>query len=65
MKLIKKKQKHKGKGTTRMVTKTVQNDSFFNFFSPPKGPEEGAEVVSRTLKYYIGLDLHERSFRIA
>ncbi|XP_071809772.1 nucleosome assembly protein 1-like 1 isoform X2 [Asterias amurensis] len=48
MKLIKKKQKHKGKGTTRMVTKTVQNDSFFNFFSPPKGPEEGAEVDEET-----------------
>ena len=46
VKTIKKKQKHKGRGTTRMVTKTVQNDSFFNFFSPPKVPEEGAEVVS-------------------
>ena len=32
---VTKKQKHKTKGTTRSVTKQVQNDSFFNFFSPP------------------------------
>ena len=37
VKVVKKKQKHKGRGTTRTVTKTVQNDSFFNFFSPPSG----------------------------
>ena len=37
VKLIKKVQKHKGRGTKRTVTKTVQNDSFFNFFSPPEG----------------------------
>ena len=37
IKLIKKVQKHKGRGTKRTVTKTVQNDSFFNFFSPPEG----------------------------
>lgn len=37
MKTIKKKQKHKGRGTVRTVTKTVPNDSFFNFFSPPDG----------------------------
>ena len=47
VKVVKKKQKHKGRGTTRMVTKTVHNDSFFNFFSPPNVPEDGAEVVSR------------------
>merc|ERR1712071_455747 len=35
VKTIKKKQKHKSKGSVRTVTKTVQNDSFFNFFSPP------------------------------
>jgi len=39
VKLIKKTQKHKGRGTKRTVTKTVQNDSFFNFFSPPEVPE--------------------------
>lgn len=37
LKTIKKKQKHKGRGTVRTVTKTVTNDSFFNFFSPPEG----------------------------
>lgn len=41
VKLVKKTQKHKGRGTKRTVTKTVQNDSFFNFFSPPSVPEEG------------------------
>ncbi|XP_006811179.1 nucleosome assembly protein 1-like 1 isoform X2 [Saccoglossus kowalevskii] len=41
VKVIKKKQKHKGRGTTRTVTKTVQNDSFFNFFNPPQVPEDG------------------------
>lgn len=34
---VNKKQKHKTKGNTRTVTKTVPNDSFFNFFSPPAG----------------------------
>ncbi|KAK3545067.1 hypothetical protein QTP86_033301 [Hemibagrus guttatus] len=41
LKTIKKKQKHKGRGTVRTVTKTVPNDSFFNFFSPPEVPEAG------------------------
>ena len=37
VKTIKKVQKHRGRGTKRTVTKTVQNDSFFNFFTPPTG----------------------------
>ena len=37
VKTIKKKQKHKGKGTIRTVTKQIPNDSFFNFFNPPEG----------------------------
>ena len=37
VKLVKKTQKHKARGMKRTVTKTVQNDSFFNFFSPPQG----------------------------
>uniref|UniRef100_A0A8D0CDT8 Nucleosome assembly protein 1-like 1 n=1 Tax=Scleropages formosus TaxID=113540 RepID=A0A8D0CDT8_SCLFO len=41
LKTIKKKQKHKGRGTVRTITKTVPNDSFFNFFSPPEVPENG------------------------
>lgn len=39
LKTIKKKQKHKGRGTVRTVTKTVSNDSFFNFFAPPEGKQ--------------------------
>ena len=26
-----------GRGQTRTITKTVKNDSFFNFFDPPVG----------------------------
>jgi nucleosome assembly protein 1-like 1 len=39
VKVVKKKQKHKGRGVTRTVTKMVKNDSFFNFFDPPQVPE--------------------------
>jgi len=42
VKQIKKKQKHKGRGLTRTVTKQVQADSFFNFFNPPT-VKEGSE----------------------
>lgn len=44
LKTIKKKQKHKGRGTVRTVTKTVPNDSFFNFFTPPEGKHDGLEL---------------------
>lgn len=37
VKVVKKKQKHKVKGAVRFVNKTVQNVSFFHFFSPPTG----------------------------
>lgn len=37
VKTIKKKQKHKGRGIVRTVTKQVPTDSFFNFFNPIKG----------------------------
>merc|ERR1712080_194984 len=36
----KEKQKHKSRGAVRTVTKTVQNDSFFNFFNPPTVPDD-------------------------
>ncbi|XP_038646186.1 nucleosome assembly protein 1-like 1 [Scyliorhinus canicula] len=39
LKTIKTKLKHKGRGTSRTVTKTVPNDSFFIFFSPPVVPQ--------------------------
>ncbi|CAF1056338.1 unnamed protein product [Rotaria sordida] len=40
IKTVKKKQKHKNRGTIRVVTKEVEADSFFNFFSPPDVPED-------------------------
>ncbi|CAF0988848.1 unnamed protein product [Adineta ricciae] len=40
MKMVKKRQKHKNRGTIRVVTKEVQTDSFFNFFTPPTVPED-------------------------
>uniref|UniRef100_A0A8V0YKB2 Nucleosome assembly protein 1 like 1 n=1 Tax=Gallus gallus TaxID=9031 RepID=A0A8V0YKB2_CHICK len=64
LKTIKKKQKHKGRGTVRTVTKTVSNDSFFNFFSPPEVPESGdldddAEAILAA-DFEIGHFLRER-----
>jgi nucleosome assembly protein 1-like 1 len=40
IKMVKKRQKHKNRGTIRVVTKEVQTDSFFNFFTPPTGRVE-------------------------
>ncbi|XP_053995976.1 nucleosome assembly protein 1-like 1 isoform X1 [Hylaeus anthracinus] len=49
VKTIKKNQKHKSRGSIRTVTKTVQNDSFFNFFSPPVVPDDAeAEIDDET-----------------
>lgn len=49
VKTIKKNQKHKSRGSIRTVTKTVQNDSFFNFFSPPIVPDDSeAEIDDDT-----------------
>jgi nucleosome assembly protein 1-like 1 len=52
MKMVKKRQKHKNRGTIRVVTKEVQTDSFFNFFTPPTGnfsilkyPKKGTFVL--------------------
>lgn len=53
VKTIKKKQKHKGRGTVRTITKQVPNDSFFNFFSPLKGKR----VVLWTLIMYYAKSL--------
>ncbi|XP_034937204.1 nucleosome assembly protein 1-like 1 isoform X2 [Chelonus insularis] len=44
VKTIKKSQKHKSHGHVRTVTKTIQNDSFFNFFSPPVVPDDSEAV---------------------
>ncbi|XP_068116767.1 nucleosome assembly protein 1-like 4 isoform X3 [Hyperolius riggenbachi] len=48
VKTIKKKQKHKGRGTVRTITKQVPNESFFNFFSPVKASGEGEEMDEET-----------------
>lgn len=50
-KVVKKKQKRKGspgRGQTRFVSKTVKNDSFFNFFSPPDVPDDEADLDEET-----------------
>ncbi|OXB63560.1 hypothetical protein ASZ78_008836, partial [Callipepla squamata] len=44
VKTIKKKQKHKGRGTVRTITKQVPNDSFFNFFNPIKVSGDGESL---------------------
>lgn len=41
---VKKKQRNKGRGQTRIITKTVQNTSFFNFFDPPEVPENEEDI---------------------
>lgn len=63
VKVVKKVQKHKGRGTKRTVMKTVQNDSFFNFFSPPhveedEEPDEETEALL-TADFEIGHFLRE------
>ncbi|XP_061773727.1 nucleosome assembly protein 1-like 4a isoform X2 [Nerophis ophidion] len=64
VKTIKKKQKHKGRGTVRTVTKQVPNDSFFNFFNPVKALPEGemdedSEITLNT-DFEIGHFFRER-----
>ncbi|ELK13218.1 Nucleosome assembly protein 1-like 4 [Pteropus alecto] len=44
VKTIKKKQKHKGRGTVRTIIKQVPNDSFFNFFNPLKASGDGESL---------------------
>ncbi|XP_069079117.1 nucleosome assembly protein 1-like 4 isoform X2 [Pleurodeles waltl] len=55
VKTIKKKQKHKGRGTVRTITKQVPNDSFFNFFSPIKACEEG-EALDEDSEFTLATD---------
>lgn len=56
VKNIKKKQKHKGRGSTRIVTKQVQADSFFNFFNPPSAPEGSESEVDEETEALLGAD---------
>ncbi|KAG5460582.1 MAG: nucleosome assembly protein, partial [Olpidium bornovanus] len=65
-----KRQRHKGTGKTREVRKTVPAESFFNFFTPPRLPEDGddddegersAELEDRLeFDYELGEELKER-----
>ncbi|XP_057366273.1 nucleosome assembly protein 1-like 1-B [Daphnia carinata] len=56
VKTIKKKQKHKSKGSVRTVSKTVQNDSFFNFFSPPAVTDDADEEVDEDTRALLTAD---------
>ncbi|XP_077478213.1 uncharacterized protein LOC144090536 isoform X2 [Stigmatopora argus] len=63
VKTIKKKQKHKGRGTVRTVTKQVPNPSFFNFFNPVKASPDGDEPdddSELTFDFEIGHFFRER-----
>lgn len=66
VKVVKKKQKHKSKGNVRTITKTVKNDSFFNFFEPPQLPEDPEAEVDQetqellTADFEIGHYIRER-----
>ncbi|KAK2144117.1 hypothetical protein LSH36_784g01040 [Paralvinella palmiformis] len=55
IKVIKKAQAHRGnRGTKRILTKTIQRDSFFNFFNPPDVPE--GETASEDTEAILGAD---------
>ncbi|XP_038218820.1 nucleosome assembly protein 1-like 1 isoform X2 [Zerene cesonia] len=56
VKMIKKKQKHKSLGSVRTVTKTVQADSFFNFFKPPAMPEDPNLTLASDTQMLLALD---------
>jgi len=62
VKLIKKVQKHHARGQKRTITKSVQNDSFFNFFAPPADEDETDEETQELLAadYEIGHFFRER-----
>ncbi|XP_066524252.1 nucleosome assembly protein 1-like 4a isoform X1 [Hoplias malabaricus] len=63
VKIIKKKQKHKGRGTVRTITKEMPQDSFFNFFNPvkvsPDGMDEDLDFTLAT-DFEIGHFFRER-----
>eukprot|EP00002_Diphylleia_rotans_P007828 TRINITY_DN174_c0_g1_i1.p2 TRINITY_DN174_c0_g1~~TRINITY_DN174_c0_g1_i1.p2 ORF type:complete len:330 (-),score=125.07 TRINITY_DN174_c0_g1_i1:366-1355(-) len=65
--LVKKKQRHKGRGEVRVVTKEEPTDSFFNFFNPPQIPgedadEEALEEIEAVIDadYEIGVFIKEK-----
>ena len=40
-----------GRGQTRFVSKTIKNDSFFNFFSPPEGESSSCNTTQRLVVF--------------
>uniref|UniRef100_A0A2K6MIX0 Nucleosome assembly protein 1 like 4 n=1 Tax=Rhinopithecus bieti TaxID=61621 RepID=A0A2K6MIX0_RHIBE len=60
VKTIKKKQKHKGRGTVRTITKQVPNESFFNFFNPLKGKSDEDSEFTLASDFEIGHFFRER-----
>lgn len=56
VKTVKKKQRNKNKGQTRVVTKQVKTDSFFNFFSPPAVPDEDEDLEDDSPVEELGRD---------
>jgi len=68
VKIIKQKvkQKGKGKGGPKFVTKEEKRDTFFNFFKPPKVPEDPKEEVDDekqaliTEDFDIGFNIKEK-----
>jgi len=66
VKMIRKKQKHKQKGNIRTVNQPVDVDSFFNFFNPPKVPDDPENELDEetqmrlTNDFEIGQYIRER-----
>ena len=66
VKVESKKQRNKNTKQTRIIKKTVPTDSFFNFFNPPKAPEDEDEEISEDIEerleldYQLGEDIKEK-----
>merc|ERR1719383_1343211 len=58
VKVIKKRQKHKSKGSVRTIEKKVKADSFFNFFDPPivPTPDDGVEEMDEETEALLAAD---------
>merc|ERR1712210_417832 len=56
VKQVKKKQKHKSKGSVRTITKQVKADSFFNFFDPPAVPDDPNAEVDKDTQALLQVD---------
>ena len=62
--VIKKRQKHKSRGSVRTSEKKVKADSFFNFFDPPAvpSPEEGGEEIDEETEALLAADFEIGQF---